>query len=211
MAPWILRSQRPTSRSNAEASPPWNAATSSSSVGAMRSRYLRRTTIPAAESVNIPIVAANRLGDASFCIHPELAGVDVRVALGRREARVTEQLLDRAQVGAALQQVGGKAVSQRMGADAAGTRDLAAPAPLRCTGRIDRSIDPRACSRRERRFGDACSPGRLRSVQGRGRRLAERDHPLFSAFTQHSDHARVPCPRPPMSSPTSSPHRIPVA
>ena len=40
---------------------------------------------------------------------------------------MTEQLLDRAQVGAAFEQVGGEAVAERVGRDAAGQRRLANP------------------------------------------------------------------------------------
>ena len=48
----------------------------------------------------------------------QLRGVDVRVALRRAQARVPEQLLDRAQVGAALQQVRRERMAQRVRADA---------------------------------------------------------------------------------------------
>ena len=54
-----------------------------------------------------------------FPVHLEqLRGVDVRVALRRAEARVAEQLLDRAQVRAALQQMRRERVPQRVRADA---------------------------------------------------------------------------------------------
>ena len=48
----------------------------------------------------------------------QLRRVDVRVALRRAEARVAEQLLNRAQVRAALQQVRRERVAQRVRADA---------------------------------------------------------------------------------------------
>ena len=52
-------------------------------------------------------------------IHLEqLRGVDVRVALRRRQLHVPEQLLNRAQVGAALQQVRRERVAQRVRTDA---------------------------------------------------------------------------------------------
>ena len=41
--------------------------------------------------------------------------VDRGVYLGRRQAGMAEQLLQRAQVGAAAEQMGGEAVAQRMG------------------------------------------------------------------------------------------------
>ena len=58
----------------------------------------------------------------------QLRGVHVRVALRRRQLHVPEQLLDRAQVGASLEQVRGEGVSQRVRADAesrAARRDVA--------------------------------------------------------------------------------------
>ena len=48
----------------------------------------------------------------------QLRGVDVRVALGRAEARVAEEFLNRAQVGAALQQMRRERMPQRVRADA---------------------------------------------------------------------------------------------
>ena len=54
----------------------------------------------------------------AFRVHLEqLRGVDVRVALRRAQARVAEQFLDHTQVGAALQQVRGEGVAQRVRAD----------------------------------------------------------------------------------------------
>ena len=56
-----------------------------------------------------------------FLVHREqLRRVDVRVALGRAQTRVAEQLLNGAQIGAALQQMGRKGMSQRVRTDAAG-------------------------------------------------------------------------------------------
>jgi len=48
----------------------------------------------------------------------QLRGVHVRVALRRRQLHVPEQLLDRAQVGACLQEVRREGVPQRVRADA---------------------------------------------------------------------------------------------
>ena len=48
----------------------------------------------------------------------QLCRVHVGVALRRAEARVAEQLLDGAQIGAALQQVRRKRMTQRVRADA---------------------------------------------------------------------------------------------
>src|SRR5207244_286517 len=44
----------------------------------------------------------------------QVLGRDVGVALRRRQARVSEQLLDRAQVGAAVEQMGGEGVAERV-------------------------------------------------------------------------------------------------
>ena len=52
----------------------------------------------------------------ALAVHREQLGrVDVRVALRRAETRVAEQLLNRAEVGAALQQVRREGVAQRVG------------------------------------------------------------------------------------------------
>src|SRR6185437_16389977 len=50
----------------------------------------------------------------------EPRGLYPSVNLGARYARVPEQLLDRAQIGAAVEQVGGEAVAQRVRGDRAG-------------------------------------------------------------------------------------------
>ena len=47
----------------------------------------------------------------------QLRGIHVRVALGRAEARVAEELLNRAQVGAALQQMRREGMPEGMRAD----------------------------------------------------------------------------------------------
>src|SRR5262245_56622150 len=47
----------------------------------------------------------------------QLCRVDVRIALGRAQAGMTEQLLNGPQIGAVLQQMGGKRVPQRVRAD----------------------------------------------------------------------------------------------
>src|SRR4249919_1962341 len=53
--------------------------------------------------------------------------IDASVDLRGRDRGVAEQLLDRAQVGAALEQVRGEAVSQGVRGDATGERGLADP------------------------------------------------------------------------------------
>ena len=82
-------------------------------------------------SGHLPTDSTRTLGGARmrFAIHvDQLRGVDVRVALRGAQPRVAEQLLDRAQVGAALQQMGRERVAQRVRADAharAALRDVA--------------------------------------------------------------------------------------
>src|SRR3954453_10420634 len=53
--------------------------------------------------------------------------IDASVDLGGRDRGVAEQLLDRAQVGAALEQVRGEAVAQGVWGDTGGQRRLADP------------------------------------------------------------------------------------
>ena len=54
---------------------------------------------------------------------PQPFGADVRVALGGGEGGVPEHLLDRAQVGAAVQEMGGGGVPQAVGGEVAHTRE----------------------------------------------------------------------------------------
>src|SRR5262249_37368825 len=68
----------------------------------------------------------------------QAGGVDGGVALGGGERGVAQQLLDRAQVGAGAQQVGGERVAQRVGRRALGEAKPAAQArhqPLHAPGR----------------------------------------------------------------------------
>src|SRR5687768_9625799 len=54
----------------------------------------------------------------------QLRRIDVRIPLGGADARVAEQLLDGAQVGAALQEMRRERMTQRMRADAALSGEL---------------------------------------------------------------------------------------
>ena len=54
----------------------------------------------------------------------DVAGVDVGVPLGRREAGVAQKLLNGAEIGPALQEVGREAVAHRVGADTPGQGHL---------------------------------------------------------------------------------------
>ena len=57
----------------------------------------------------------------------ELRGVDVRVALRGAQPRVTEQLLDRAEISAALEEVRRERMAQRVRADAVAFGDHSVP------------------------------------------------------------------------------------
>mgnify|MGYP006148776015 CR=1 FL=1 len=58
-------------------------------------------------------------------LHHEARRVEVRIALRRAQARVAQQFLNRAQIGAGLQQVGRERMAQRVRADAEARRGLA--------------------------------------------------------------------------------------
>jgi hypothetical protein len=63
----------------------------------------------------------------------QLGDVDVRIALRRAQPGMTEELLNRAKIGAALQQMGCERVPERVRADPgsrAGRRDMAANQPI---------------------------------------------------------------------------------
>ncbi len=103
---------------------------------------------------------------------------------------MAEQLLDRAQVGAALQQVGGEGVAQGVRMDAGGERrpvdvavDQAAyrahSEPPTAIVQKDRLAPVRGCP------ADAL-PDLQPSPQRRGRRLPERHHPFPAALAHHA-------------------------
>ena len=86
----------------------------------------------------------------------EAAGRDVRVDLGRRQALVAEQLLDDAQVGAAVEQVRRERVPERVRRDA-----VREPGPARRAGRGGSAA-------RERRAGRRGGSGRSRPAAASG-------------------------------------------
>ena len=94
--------------------------------------------------------------------------VDVGVALGGRERGVPEQLLDRPQVGALLEQVGGEGVPQRVRVNAAGTR---------------RGVDPVVENAPHRAIAQAAASAiaedRAGIVERARRQLARRDPPAL--------------------------------
>ena len=88
----------------------------------------------------------------------QLRGVDVGVPLRRGQLNVPEQLLDRAQIGAALQQVRGEGMPERVRADAearAAGRDVACDEALHAAPR-----EPCAARGDEQRIAAALAFGR---------------------------------------------------
>src|SRR6476469_9524383 len=102
--------------------------------------------------------------------------VDVGVDLGRRQRAVTEQLLDRAEVGAALEQVRGERVPEPVWVphETAQRGGLEPAAARREEERVIRA-------RRERR------PRREIEAQAVGGFLAERDDALLAALAADVD------------------------
>ena len=142
-------------------------------------------------------------------------GGDVGVELRGRQRGVAEQLLHRAQVGAALEQVGGGGVPQPVRADVgrarARRRSAGAPACAPPAGRSGRPRAPRKsagagaldrAARAARREPAVERPGRPGWPNGTERSL----RPLPKTRTTWRSRSTSS-----MSSPTSSPTRIPVA
>ena len=82
-------------------------------VGARRGVVMRLDPIRRVRAVRLLRYVRARM--AAVVDAPQPPRIDVAVDLGRRERRVPEQLLDRAQVGAALEQVGRVGVAQPVG------------------------------------------------------------------------------------------------
>jgi hypothetical protein len=107
---------------------------------------------------------------------PEAAPVHVAVDLRRREGAVPEQLLDRAQVGAALEQVGREGM----------------PEPVRVRDQAPERarVEPTAAGREEDRVGGAARQRGAAVTQVAGeavsRLLAERYDALLAALAAHS-------------------------
>ncbi len=113
----------------------------------------------------------------------QLVEVDVGVLLRRRQAGVAEQLLDRAQVGAGAEQVGGEAVAQGVRADLGG--EAAAHGvvrrPARATERAVESaaalVEKDRCGRRGAARAELAELGRgsrSSAVESRAHRSARR-------------------------------------
>ena len=139
-----------------------------------RARVHRDRTVP---SLPCPSGAPGLPASDGSSVHLEqLRGVDVRVALRRAQPRVAEQLLNRAQVGAALQQMRRERMPQRVRADAeprARRRGVPAHQPIDAPhGQPRRRDSSRTADRRLA----APSPSRRRAgCAGRSRPAAARD------------------------------------
>ena len=123
----------------------------------------------------------------------QLRGVDVRVALRRGQLHVAEQFLDGAQVGAALEQMRRKGMSQRVRTDpearAAHDRRSAPGALHASPGQSgargnSRTADPTSLSQPTRAV---LQPDRNRLL----RRVVERDDSFLGPLSHHANHARA--------------------
>src|SRR5437899_2348100 len=91
----------------------------------------------------------------------QLRGIDVRIALRRAQARVAEQLLNRPQVGAALQEMRRERVAQGVGADAQARAACGDMAPHQAVD-APHAQPPAAVVHEQRLISDAASAFRLR-------------------------------------------------
>ena len=136
----------------------------------------------------------------------QIGGIHVGVALGSAEPRVPEHLLDASQVGAALEQVRRKRVTERVRRDAeagAAHRDVLADESMDASRaeplpsivheqRVLRSPRPACPLRRP----GPLQPHHLRAVghvgaNGIRRALVERHEPLLAPLAQHTNHACI--------------------
>src|SRR6266481_3448755 len=121
------------------------------------------------------------------------AEVDVRVALRGGEARVTEQLLDGAQVGARPEEVGREGVAERVGRRLGGraAREHVglheAPHAPRGQPPAARVQEDRAVRDRETRLGRAGAVG----GEGAERRPPDRHDPLLASLAEDAEQAGV--------------------
>ena len=106
---------------------------------------------------------------------PPAARVDVAVDLRRREGRVPEQLLDRPQVGAAFEEMGGICMSEAV--------------RVRQQTADDARVEPPPAHRDEQCVAGAADELRAPVAEPEsdppGGLLAERDEPLLSALPAH--------------------------
>jgi hypothetical protein len=119
-----------------------------------------------------------------------LPRIQVRVPLRGGEAGVPEQLLDGTQIGAALQKMSGKAVTQRVRANPLTERDLA-HAPLDEAANRAITESPAGTSHEDGlRAEPASLPHRQVARQSRVGRATERNDAFFSPFSQNAKRPR---------------------
>ena len=111
---------------------------------------------------------------------------DVRIDLGRREALVTEQLLDDAEVGATFEEVGGVRVAKCVGVDVA-----ARNAVVEDSANVARSEAVTApvveeCQRWRVVTNDFLACVRYPELHGLKTTTVQRDDPLFAALAEHA-------------------------
>ena len=131
---------------------------------------------------------------------------DMRVPLGGREVGVAEHLLHRAEIGPALEQMGGERVAQQVRVDALGLepclrRELAEDQERACAGQraaagVQEQVGPVAAI-------EVRAAERQVAAHGLGRRPAERDDALLVTLADHPHDARVDVDRGP-----GQPHRL---
>src|SRR5437762_14264245 len=118
----------------------------------------------------------------------QMARLEVSVPLRRRQTCVAEKLLDRTEIRATLQEVGGEAVAHRVWTDLPRQRDGSYPLGHQAPhGSIGQSTTTDVHEYGIRRGPRGCPEGKI-GLQGLGGTLAVGNDPLFSAFTQHPDH-----------------------
>lgn len=121
-----------------------------------------------------------------FVYIEQIFRIDVGVPLSRRETRMAQQLLNRSQIAAALQQMRGEGVPQGMG-----TRFGSDPCPDQTTryDSTNRAVGEGPSARAlEYRISTGCSGPRANiSTYSKTCRDTERNPSFFSPFSQNSD------------------------
>ena len=121
-----------------------------------------------------------------FVYIEQIFGVHMRVPLCCRQTGVTQQLLNRSQVSAALKEVGGKRVPQRVGARfRANVRSAQAASDDPTHRSVRQCLAVRAWEQRTIRLN--FSSCRQIGIKRLARGLPEWNPPLFSSFTKNTN------------------------
>src|SRR6187551_1001639 len=119
---------------------------------------------------------------------PQASGVDTSVDLSGGDRGVAEQLLDRAQVGTAFQQMGGKTVAQRVRRDAGGECRLAHPEG-QAAGDVGAGEAATILGKKKRLLtwlgGEGMTAPLQIALQRSLCRLTDRQQPFFRTLTEH--------------------------